>query len=73
VPSLPTPKCLKEYLARFHYLAIPASYQGHFAGRHNGGCNFTFFDGHAKWMKLEKATERDSCRISLRYFTRTQG
>ena len=23
------------------------------AGRHNGGCNFTFVDGHAKWQKFE--------------------
>lgn len=22
--------------------------------RHNGGANYTFFDGHAKWMKLEQ-------------------
>lgn len=47
-------------------------YQGQFVGRHNGGCNFTFFDGHAKWMRLEKATERDTSGIWLRYFTRTQ-
>ena len=25
--------------------------------RHNGGANYTFFDGHAKWMRLEQTLE----------------
>jgi prepilin-type N-terminal cleavage/methylation domain-containing protein/prepilin-type processing-associated H-X9-DG protein len=46
-------------------------YQGQFVARHNGGLNFTFFDGHAKWMKLEKATERDANGVYMRYFSKT--
>jgi prepilin-type N-terminal cleavage/methylation domain-containing protein/prepilin-type processing-associated H-X9-DG protein len=46
-------------------------YQGQFVARHNGGLNFTFFDGHAKWMKLEKAAEKDASNVYLRYFTKT--
>jgi prepilin-type N-terminal cleavage/methylation domain-containing protein/prepilin-type processing-associated H-X9-DG protein len=45
--------------------------QGQFVARHNNGLNFTFFDGHAKWMKLEKAAERDASNIYLRYFSKT--
>jgi type II secretory pathway pseudopilin PulG len=47
-------------------------YQGQFVARHNGGICFTFFDSHAKWMKLEKATEKDATTgTALRYFTKT--
>lgn len=45
-------------------------YQGQFVARHNGGLNFTFFDGHAKWFKIEKIAEKDSTGTMLRYFTK---
>ena len=32
--------------------------------RHNGGCNYTYYDGHAKWHK-EKATEYE--QFTLEY------
>jgi prepilin-type N-terminal cleavage/methylation domain-containing protein/prepilin-type processing-associated H-X9-DG protein len=52
-------------------LGVP-DYQGQFVGRHNNGGNFTFFDGHAKWFKIEKIAERDAATGTwLRYFTRT--
>jgi prepilin-type N-terminal cleavage/methylation domain-containing protein/prepilin-type processing-associated H-X9-DG protein len=43
--------------------------QGLFVARHNGGLNFTFFDGHAKWMKLDRAAERTADGTRRRYFT----
>ncbi len=32
-----------------------SSNQGSFVARHNNGINFTFFDGHAKWMTIREA------------------
>jgi prepilin-type processing-associated H-X9-DG protein len=43
--------------------------QGLFVARHNGGLNFTFFDGHAKWLKLEKMNEKNTAGDRLRHFT----
>jgi len=43
--------------------------QGQYLARHNGGLNFTFFDGHAKWMTLDQATQKNSAGNRLRYFT----
>jgi len=31
--------------------------QGGFIARHNGGLNCVFFDGHAKWLRLEQAVK----------------
>jgi len=40
--------------------------QGALFARHNGGLNNVFFDGHAKWMKLDR-------EISSKYDTSTSG
>lgn len=43
--------------------------QGLFVARHNGGLNFTYFDGHTKWMKLEQAAQKNSGTNRMRVFT----
>jgi prepilin-type N-terminal cleavage/methylation domain-containing protein/prepilin-type processing-associated H-X9-DG protein len=43
--------------------------QGLFVGRHSGGLNLSFLDGHAKWMKLEKLNENNGAGDRKRYFT----
>lgn len=44
--------------------------QGRFAARHFDGTNFVFFDGHAKWLKLDSMREKNADGL-LRYFTKT--
>ena len=34
--------------------------QGDFIARHSGGVCATFFDGHSKWMKIERLMEKNS-------------
>ncbi len=46
--------------------------QGQFVARHSKGLNFTFFDNHAKWMKLEQAAVPDSTGSYLKYFTKVK-
>jgi prepilin-type processing-associated H-X9-DG protein len=38
--------------------------QSDFCGRHNGGVNLAFFDGHVKWMKVNEI-----CRPTPRLLT----
>lgn len=44
--------------------------QGRFVARHNGGVSVTFFDGHAKWFRLENMLEK-ARNGRYRYFTRS--
>ncbi len=34
---------------------------GLFVFRHNGGANFTFFDGHARWMAYQQLGKKTNC------------
>ena len=46
--------------------------QGRFAARHNGGSNFVFFDGHAKWMTLNALLTPSATKIGYyKYLTKS--
>lgn len=36
------------------------NYQGGFIARHNDGANVTFFDGHAKWLKIQELGKKNT-------------
>jgi prepilin-type N-terminal cleavage/methylation domain-containing protein/prepilin-type processing-associated H-X9-DG protein len=50
------------------------SSQGDFVARHSGGLNLTFFDGHAKWLKIQelgKQSKDAGGNLYFPYFTKT--
>ena len=52
-----------------------SSNQGSYVARHNGGINFTFFDGHAKWLTIQEAATQvkdplGSGKMVAKYFTK---
>lgn len=49
--------------------SVGADAQGRFVARHFDGTNFVFFDGHAKWLKLDQMREKNPDG-RLRYFTK---
>jgi prepilin-type processing-associated H-X9-DG protein len=57
----------------FNTTAEPPTY-GNGAGiwvfRHNRGANFTFFDGHAKWLGIEQFNKKSKCGAenNLQYY-----
>jgi prepilin-type N-terminal cleavage/methylation domain-containing protein/prepilin-type processing-associated H-X9-DG protein len=46
------------------------SRQADFIGRHNSGLNVMFFDGHAKWLKINELGKKNSAG-RFPYFTKT--
>ncbi len=43
--------------------------QGYYEGRHNDGANFTFLDGHVKWLKITEVGRTNAAGY-LPYFTK---
>lgn len=43
--------------------------QGLYVARHLEGANWTFFDGHVKWMRIDKAMEQNTANDGFRFFT----
>lgn len=43
--------------------------QGLYVGRHFDGANWAFFDGHVKWMRIDKAAQQNNANDGFRYFT----
>lgn len=50
-------------------LGTSSRQQGLFVARHNGGSNYTFFDGHAKWMRMETVAQKNAAGNRLKIFT----
>jgi prepilin-type processing-associated H-X9-DG protein len=48
---------------------IRSKFQGAFIARHNAGLNLTFFDGHAKWLRIDELARKNAAN-KFPYFTK---